>query len=95
MLSKLFSFFKPGPLRIEITNAKTISISPNDFLVITVDPDISQALLQQLRRQCREFFKTQNVLVLAGDDIGFLKIAIQEKLVDDIMLKEELTKWKN
>lgn len=95
MWSKILAFFNPRPIEIEVKSAQTLSVSHNDFLVITVDAGVSQALLKQLQQKCREFFGTQNVLVVAGDDITFLKIAIEDKMVDEIMLKEEVTKWKN
>lgn len=94
MWSKVLAFLGLQQ-RIEVANAQTISVGPNDFLVVKVSAGASQAILKQLQQHCREFFGTQRVLVVAGDDFNLVKVAIEEKLVDDIMLKEEITKWQN
>jgi hypothetical protein len=96
MLSKILKFFKPDPLKsLEVKSVETLSISSNDFLVITCHADVDITMLARFQQRAREFFKTQNVLVVAGDDLRLLKVAIQEKLVDDIILKEEIAKWNN
>ena len=96
MLSKLLAYFKPDPLKnIEVKSAQALSISSNDFLVITCESGINQDVLRRFQERAREFFKTPNVLVVAGDDVRLLKVAIEEKMIDELMLKEEITKWKN
>lgn len=96
MWSKLLAYFQRNPLdKVQVVSAQSLSISINDFLVITVEPCTDMSLLRKFEQHCREFFKTENVLVVAGDDVRFLKVAIEEKMVDDIMLKEEVTRWKN
>jgi hypothetical protein len=96
MFSKLLAFFRPDPLKnVEVKSAQTLSISSNDFLVITVESGINQAVLKNFQQRAREFFKSQNVLVVAGDDVRLLKVAIEDRMIDELMLKEEVTKWKN
>jgi len=96
MLSKLLKFLGLQPtVYIEVKNAETLSVSSNDFLVITCESGIDQAVLRRFQERARDFFKTPNVLVVAGDDIRLLKVAIEEKMIDELMLKEEITKWKN
>lgn len=93
MWAKLLTYFKLR--RIKVTNVKVLSIGPSEFLVVAVESGINTDLLRQFQLRAREFFKSENVLVISGDDIRLLKVAIEDRLVDEMMLKEEVTKWKN
>ena len=96
MWAKFLAFFKlQRPVYMEVKGAQSLSFGPSDFLVITCESAVSQAVLEKFQQRAREFFRSENVLVVAGDDVRLLKIAIEDKMCDEIMLKEEVTRWKN
>lgn len=96
MFSKLLAYFMPNIFEnIEVVRAQTVSVGNNDFLVITVSPNISPTVHRKFSQSAKQFFRSENVLVVAGDDVRVLKVAIEDRMADEIMLKEEVSKWKN
>lgn len=70
-------------MTVEIEKLQTIKLEPNEVLVVHLkDTYADLHTIKQIQEYLRNLLETQRILVYSGGQIDFLKVQLEEKLVD-------------
>jgi len=76
---------------IAVEDIKKVSLAPNELLLIKLPEGSSLELMAKWRDAVQESLNSPNVLVYTSNKIEFLKIALEEKMINKL-IDDELQK---
>lgn len=71
-----------------ITQVQTISLAKDEVLLVRLQQGLSLQAMRRFEARLKEVLNTDKVLVFSVDDASFLKVKLEEKLIDEIVDRE-------
>ena len=76
---------------IIIKDVTKISLRADEVLLVRIPRDVPQSTMHKFFNMLTGALNSQNVIVYSCDNIDFLKVALEEKLIDKL-IEDEIQK---
>lgn len=75
-------------MQVNISEIHKISLKEGEVLIVRLPDNESQETMGRFRKYLGEMLETKRVIVYCGQKIEFLKLGLEEALVDELIEKE-------
>ena len=75
-------------MKVDIEKIHTLTIAPGEALLVKLPTGTSMSTMNAMHSHLVSVLETNKIVVYASDKIDFLKIKLEEQLIDDLIEKE-------
>lgn len=75
-------------MQINIEQINTLTIKPGEALLVKCPSGTNMATLRQFQQYLVELLETKKIVVYADDNIEFLKVQLDEQVIDNLIESE-------
>lgn len=75
-------------MKVDIDQIHTLTIAPGEALLVRLPVGTSMATMNAMHAHLVSILETKKIVVYASDKIEFLKIQLEEQVVDELIERE-------